>query len=404
MKGAAAMAHWTFEPFTVALLILTSVLYVVGVRAAWRHAGRGAVVRVWQAAAFAGGMLALAIAQVSPLAWLSALLFSAHMTQHEVLMLIAAPLLVLGHPLLAFLWAVPHTHRARVAAAVRRPAVVRSWRVLTGPLAVFLLHALALWIWHVPALFEAALAHEGIHFFQHMCFLLTAALFWWGMAYGRYGRLGYGVAVLYVFMTALHNTVLGALLTIAPSTWYSAYDFSAAKLRVDALADQQLAGLIMWIPSGVVFLVVGLALAAAWLGESERRVTLARTRLPTSRTILLLPLLALVTACGAGAGVREEARTLTGGEPDRGVAAIGRYGCGSCHTIPGIRGATGSVGPPLAAIASRGYLAGQLSNSPSNMMRWIQHPQHVERGTAMPEMGVTENDARDITAYLYTLR
>jgi cytochrome c2 len=115
-------------------------------------------------------------------------------------------------------------------------------------------------------------------------------------------------------------------------------------------------------------------------------------------------LLVCAGACRNGDAVREEAKTLTGGDPERGVPAIGRFGCGACHTIPGIRTANGTVGPPLAGIANRAYLAGQLSNSPSNMILWIQQPQHVEPGTAMPDMGVSESDARDITAYLYTLR
>jgi cytochrome c len=113
---------------------------------------------------------------------------------------------------------------------------------------------------------------------------------------------------------------------------------------------------------------------------------------------------ALLTGCGRREEVWREARDLTGGDPQQGKSAIGRYGCGSCHEIPGIRNARGTVGPPLRRVASRGYLAGQLANSPANMMRWIQHPQHIERGTVMPEMGVTEHDARNITAYLYTLR
>jgi len=276
-----SLAHvwwqWTFEPVTVALLLLSTVLYALGVRAAWRQAGRGAGFRWWQVAAFAAGILSLVIAQVSPLAWLSDVLFSAHMTQHEILMLIAAPLLVLGQPLLAFLWALPATRRTAVARWIRRPAIARSWHTLTGPFVVFVLHALALWIWHVPFLFEAALASEAVHFVQHMCFLVTAALFWWAMVHGRYGRLGYGVAILYVFMTALHSTILGALLTVAPRTWYASYERTAAEWRLDALADQQLAGLIMWVPSGVAFLVIGLALAAAALGESERRVALGVT-------------------------------------------------------------------------------------------------------------------------------
>jgi putative membrane protein len=214
---------------------------------------------------------------VSPLAWLSDLLFSAHMTQHEILMLVAAPLLVFGQPLLAMLWAVPARRRSRVAHAFRRPLVISMWQWLTTPLTVFLLHGVALWIWHVPALFEWALHSEAVHAVQHVSFVATAALFWWGMVHGRYGRAGYGVGVLYVFLTALHSTLLGALLTVAPSVWYRSYEATAAQSRIDALGDQQLAGLVMWIPSGVIFIVIGLALVAAWLGESERRVLLGST-------------------------------------------------------------------------------------------------------------------------------
>ena len=111
-----------------------------------------------------------------------------------------------------------------------------------------------------------------------------------------------------------------------------------------------------------------------------------------------------LSACDRDEGVYQQASVLTGGNPRNGPAAIGRYGCGSCHTIPKVRSAVGTVGPPLTGIASRGYLAGRLPNSPDNMVQWIQHPQHVEKGTVMPEMGVTDSDARDITAFLYTLR
>ncbi|HEX6099320.1 MAG TPA: c-type cytochrome [Thermoanaerobaculia bacterium] len=98
------------------------------------------------------------------------------------------------------------------------------------------------------------------------------------------------------------------------------------------------------------------------------------------------------------------ARQLTGGEPARGRELIHAYGCGACHTVPGVRGATGLVGPPLGEIADRMYLAGQLPNTPENMKRWIREPQSVEAGTAMPNMNVSEGDARHMAAYLYTLR
>ena len=92
--------------------------------------------------------------------------------------------------------------------------------------------------------------------------------------HGRYGRIGYGIAVLYVFLTAVHSSVLGALLTVAPSIWYPWYAATARAWEINALHDQQLAGLVMWVPSGVIFIVLGLALFAAWLGEAERRAAL----------------------------------------------------------------------------------------------------------------------------------
>ena len=391
--AATAWRHWTWEPVTVLLLVASAAVYVRGVGALWRRAGRDHGIRVWEAAAFALGLLSLALALLSPLAWVSQVLFSAHMTQHEILMLVSAPLLVFGRPLYAAVWAFSASGRSDLGRRLRYEPLVRTWHMLTAPLTVFLLHAAALWIWHAPAFYEAALVNEGVHAVQHMTLLVTAALFWWGMVHGRYGRTGYGVAVLYVFLTALHSSVLGALLTIAPGVWYEMYSSSAIAWQIDALQDQQLAGLLMWVPSGVVFIVFGLALLAAWLGESERR----------ARLLVLLALVVVLPACGRSPH-SEDAELLTGGNVQRGVEAIGRYGCGSCHEIPGIRHATGTVGPPLSRIARRTYLAGRVANSPADMIRWIQHPQDIERGTAMPDMNVSEQDARDISAYLYTLR
>ena len=396
--AASAWRHWPWEPVTLVLLIGSAALYARGVATLWRRAGAGAGIARWQAAAFGLGLVTLAAALVSPLAWLSEVLFSAHMTQHEILMLVSAPLLVFGMPLQAFLWNLRSQRREAIGRWTRTRSVNWTWRVLTGPAAAFLLHGLALWIWHAPPLYEAALASAAVHALQHASFLFTAALFWWGMVHGRYGRIGYGVAVVYVFLTAVHSSILGALMTIAPSLWYPSYDTAAASWQIDPLVDQQLAGLLMWVPSGIVFIVFGLALLAAWLGESERRASLGSV---TQIAIVVLATTALVSCSSAGV---DAARALTGGEPSRGKDAIGRYGCGGCHEIPGVRGADGLVGPPLARVARRTYLGGHVPNTPADMMRWIQHPQAIEAGTAMPDMHVSEQDARDITAYLYTLR
>jgi putative membrane protein len=273
----ASLTRWTFEPITVVLLVAASALYVVGVRSLWARAGRGGGISRWQAAAYCGAIVTIALALVSPLAWLSEVLFSAHMTQHEILMLVSAPLLVISQPVVAYLWAFPPGRRARVAGAFRGPVLTPAWRMLSGPLAVFLVHAIALWVWHIPSLYEAALESEAVHALEHLCFLLTAGLFWWGMVHGRYGRSGYGVAVLYVFLTGMHSTLLGALMTLSGQVWYPTYLTTARDWRIDAFADQQLAGLIMWVPSGVVFIVLGLALLSAWLGESERKAGLSHT-------------------------------------------------------------------------------------------------------------------------------
>jgi cytochrome c oxidase assembly factor CtaG len=272
--AAAALGEWRWEPVTLALLAVSAIAYWRGIGILWRRAGIGNGIARWQAAAFAAGLVSISVALQSPLAWLSDVLFSAHMTQHEILMVVSAPLLVFGHPLQAFLWALSPSRRDAVGRWTRRPTVDRTWSFLTAPAPVFMIHALALWIWHMPALFEGALADSFVHGLQHASFLLAAALFWWGMIHGRYGRIGYGVGVLYVFLTAVHSSILGALMTVAPRVWYPFYATRSAEWNVDALQDQQVAGLLMWIPSGVIFIVFGLALLAAWIGESERRARL----------------------------------------------------------------------------------------------------------------------------------
>lgn len=238
---------------------------------------------MWQAAAFAGGLLSIAAALLSPIAWLSEFLFSVHMTQHEILMLISAPLLVFGQPLTAMLWAFPSSAREAWAHWSGRKSVASIWRGITAPLVVFLLHGLAVWIWHAPRLYEAALRSTAIHALEHVSFTVTAALFWWGMVHGRYGRIAYGAGVLYVFLTAVHTSVLGALMTTAPGVLYPWYTHASTAWHVDALEDQQLAGLLMWVPSGLVFIVFGLALFAAWLGESGRHAALGS--IPAARAV-----------------------------------------------------------------------------------------------------------------------
>lgn len=266
--------YWNIA--TAITLTIVALLYVVGLIRLWRTDAGRHTIRKWQAAAFFSGLGSAAIALLSPLDRWSDVLFSAHMAQHEILMLISAPMMVAGRPFIVTLWSLSEGGRELTASLVRRAA--RPWEVLTGPVTVLVLHALILWVWHVPALFEAALHSESVHVVQHLGFFLTAALFWWALLHGRYGRLGYGVAVLYVFATAMHTQILGALLTFGMRVWYPTHAARTAAAGGNAIDDQQFAGVLMWIPFGVVFLFIALGLFAAWLGEAERRAALLEER------------------------------------------------------------------------------------------------------------------------------
>jgi putative membrane protein len=268
---------WSFEPVVVTLLAVTALLYFGGVVRLWRAAGVGRGVGRLQMIAFAIGWLALFVALVSPVDTLGGILFSAHMVQHELLMLVGAPMIVLGRPLIAMLWALPARWRSPAANWSQRDSVVAAWHAITAPLVATIVHGLALWIWHLPSLYQATLRSEFIHAMQHTSFILTAALFWTSLIHGRYGRIGYGVGVAYVFITGIHSGALGALLTFAPALVYPIYGPITRQWGLDALEDQQLAGLIMWVPAGIILVVLGMALFASWLHEAERRVAFTRS-------------------------------------------------------------------------------------------------------------------------------
>jgi putative membrane protein len=261
------MTPWDFVAVTI--LAIAAGLYGAGSR---RLAARGARVRWVEPVAFWAGWFAAVSVLVPPIDSQATRLFSVHMFQHEMLMLVAAPMLVAGRPIVPMLWALPEASRVRVTHGRGAAAVTAVWRTLSVPLVAWALHGVTVWLWHLPLPYEAAVHSESIHAVQHITFMGTAALFWWGLVYGRYGRAGYGASVLFVFSTLVHTGILGAVFTLSRSPFYRVYVQRAAA-GVDPVADQQLAGLIMWIPAGVVLTCVGLALFTAWLGASANRAT-----------------------------------------------------------------------------------------------------------------------------------
>jgi len=246
---------WTFDPLVLAGLTTAVGLYTAGMLRMPRPQPARAV-------AFYAGILTCALALLSPIDRASDVLFSAHMVQHELLMLVAAPLVVLAKPYATILWALPEAARPHLR-------FTRAWNTLTLPAVALGLHAAARIAWHVPALFDAALADERIHAFQHLTFFVTAVLFWSSLAYGRYGRFGYGVGVAFVFCTMLYTGLLAAVLTLGQHALY-AHAGPTLRWGLDPVEDQQRAGLLMWVPAAVVMTSIALAIFAAWLGQAER--------------------------------------------------------------------------------------------------------------------------------------
>lgn len=412
---------WTFEPFVTLGIIAALLLYARGLQRIWRRAGPGRGVRHWEAWCFAAGMLLLVMAMVSPLDALGGTLFAAHMTQHVLLISAAAPLLVLGAPLTAMTWALPLPGRRAIGRIVNAGPGRGTLRWLALPAVAWLLHAIAIWVWHVPALYSATVGSDLVHTAQHASFLGTAVLFWWALR----DRATHGLGVLYLFTTAVHSSLLGALLAFSPQAWYAPYEATAPLWGLTALEDQQIGGFIMWVPAGLVYFVAALALLASWLRMSGRRVERAQGGAHPLRTPLGAPrasqaasrtspaartaggtaaVLLAVLLSGCGRGAQEHRGEIPGGDPRRGQVALQVYGCGACHEIRGVRGADGRVGPSLSKLGGRVYIAGYLPNEPASLMRWIMSPTALRDPTAMPDLGVTEQDARDIVAYLYSLR
>ena len=256
--------EWSFDPFVTVPLVLSGALYTIGVARLWMRAGTGQSVKRWQAACFAGGWLSLFAALVTPLHELGEHLFTAHMIEHEILMAVAAPLLALSRPIGAFLFAVPKNWRHWLSRSAGTRWISGPWNWLTRPLNATILHGIAIWVWHVPALFDATVENETMHRLQHISFLVTALFFWWALF--RRARRDYGVGSIHVAITMVHTSILGALIALSPRLLYVLQTKDAPAFGLTPLEDQQLAGLIMWVPAGAIYAGAALALAALWIG------------------------------------------------------------------------------------------------------------------------------------------
>jgi putative membrane protein len=271
-----AWGSWVVEPVTLVLVGVSAAAYGTGLRSLWRASpGRG--VGRWRAAGFGVGLMALLVALASPLDTAADERLSAHMVQHLILIVAAAPLLVMGRPGVVALAALPPRGRRRIHRLAAGRMVRSGLLVLTTPVVAWLVHVSLLWAWHVPGAYQAALNHRPVHWLEHATMLGTAVLFWAvALEPGARRRLARGGDVAFLLAAWLATGALGAVLTFATGPIYPGY--AAASAGADPLRDQQLAGLLMWIPGGLVYLGAACAAFVSWLRrvDADQRRSEAR--------------------------------------------------------------------------------------------------------------------------------
>ena len=261
---------WTADPYVLVPLIIAHWLYGRGAFRLWRRAGRApAALSRSHVALFMAGEIVLLLALVSPLEALAGLLLSAHMAQHLLLMVVAPLLLLAGRPQIAFAWALPRKWMEAVTLhdGWRLPRSVLQASV--RPLPAALLHGLALWVWHAPSAYEAALKSTALHALEHAMFLGTALLFWHSVIGSARRASVAAAAMLAMLITIIHSGFLGALLTFAPRPLYATYAATVPTLGMATLEDQQFAGILMWFPAGFVYLFGAVTLAWRLLGDGK---------------------------------------------------------------------------------------------------------------------------------------
>jgi cytochrome c oxidase assembly factor CtaG len=269
--AAPACAHgahehalgWTLDPVLVVPLLLALIISAVG----WRRLAHRAASAPRGAGLFVSGWAVLTFSLVSPLHAAGERSFTMHMIEHELIMLVATLLLAMSRSGGVMTWGLPRPLRQSLGGSWKSP-LQSLWRRLTDPVTATAIQAVVMWGWHAPPLFDRALESSGWHIAQHACFFASSLIFWWAMLNPRRG--GYGVSAACLFVTSLIGGALGALMSFSLSPWYADYAaMGMTGIGLDPTDDQRLAGLIMWIPGGLVHGAAAIAMFYKWLKASE---------------------------------------------------------------------------------------------------------------------------------------
>lgn len=265
LLGEALAWHWRPE-----VLVPLALLAGAGAVGWARLRGRApAAAPAWRLALHLMAVAILGAALVSPLDSLAAFLLTAHMAQHVLLMMVAAPLLLLADPFPLVLWALPRPARMATGSLL-----ARGWGPLTRPPVAWLGSALGIWLWHLPAAYDAALRHTLVHDLEHLTFFAAGILFWWPVldpAPRLRAAVHPGLRVVYLVLGGLQTAALGLLIATAPDVLYPSYALVPRLTSLSPLEDQALGGVVMLLAGGLVGMVAVLAMLAKALGSSDQR-------------------------------------------------------------------------------------------------------------------------------------
>jgi len=320
---------WHLDPLVVAGLVASALAWLAIVARVRRlHPERP--VPIMRTAAFLGGLGAIAVALLSGIERYDTTLFSVHMVQHLLLLFVAAPLLALAAPITQLLRASSPVARRRWLLPILHSTPVAA---LGHPVVAWLAFTLTTWASHFSPLFDLALENEGVHQLEHAAFLGAGLMFWWPVVAADPApkRLGYPARVLYVLLQMPLSSFLGMAILFAATPLYAHYATLGEPYGISPLADQQLAGGIMWLAGDVVFILAILAVVAAWMRHAERDAPAADRRADAQR-----------------ARLRERADHLAADQLAAGGASAGRSGAGrvSAGPAPATRAAPGSDQDP----------------------------------------------------------